>query len=172
VARIQARDLAVTGFVTAAATVITISTTKSGYEFAAVAVGFLALAAALLSCHHDILIGHLNVFQHRLCKSEQSPTNWFADEHFTGALQARSFRNMSFGFLVVAAGVLGLFISYSTATQDRSFPKFATWCLSSACLVVALCYIRHATLVRRRLGKRMRDTPEADKARVAPAPEM
>ncbi len=75
-------------------------------QFVAVAVGFVALAAALLSCHHDIIVGYLGLFQHRLCKSEELETNWFSQQHSLRLLKARGFRDFSFGFLVSVVGVV------------------------------------------------------------------
>jgi hypothetical protein len=95
IARIQARDLAVAGFVTLAGTVITVSAAHAEYRWIAVSIGYFSLAAALLSCHHDIIIGQLGLFQHRLCRSKESETNWFSKSHFDQTLRARHLRDPS-----------------------------------------------------------------------------
>ena len=62
-------------------------TGTGAYQFLAVSIGYAAFAAALLSCHHDIILGLLALFQHRLCKSEELDTNWFSPANFEKVLE-------------------------------------------------------------------------------------
>src|SRR5271156_3771554 len=151
VARIQSRDLAVQGFVAVAGTLLTLALTKDGYRFIAVSVGYVALAAALLSGHHDIVIGLLGLYQFRLCRGQQDNIkaqrdnlNWFSETYYDRTLQARHLRDWYFGSMVLVGGSLSLVVSHAdTQTGEYHFAKLVIWYLSACCVLAAFVYIRY-----------------------------
>jgi hypothetical protein len=157
VSRIQNRDLAVQGFVVLAGTLLTLALTKDGYAFLAVAVGYVALAAALLSCHHDIVIGLLGLYQHTLCKGGAEEINWFSEQYYDRTLKARHLRDWYFGFMIVVAGILGLWISLNGIKKDDPYKvaKYVIWGVSAVCVAAALAYIRYAYRTRAELHELM-----------------
>ena len=165
VARIQGRDLAASGFVAVATGLVSVAFTKTGYEFIGVSVGYVAVAAALLSCHHDIIIGLLGLFQHNLCKREESPTNWFSRDTFDKVLEARKLRDWYFTFIVGVPGILGLIISWHPALSgDHWLVKIVIWACSALSVAAAEVYIWYAYSVRKKLHKAMHEGHEYEKA--------
>jgi hypothetical protein len=159
VTRIQARDLAVQGFVVLAGVLVSASLTGTGaYQFLAVSIGYAAFAAALLSCHHDIILGLLALFQHRLCNSEELNTNWFSPANFEKVLQGRLLRDVYFAFMVFVGGAIGLAISYpalKVGDERTRILKLVIWILSACSVAGALAYIYQARKIRRRLHTEM-----------------
>jgi len=163
VARIQARDLAVAGYVTFAGTLITIAASHAGYEWIAVGVGYIALAAALLSCHHDIIIGQLGLFQHKLCQGGDV-ANWFSSENFDATLKARHIRDYYFLFLIVVGEIIGLAISFGPMVGHNLPPRawgqrirIAIWTLSVISAVLSVAAIYYSYRERRKLHRHMQD---------------
>ena len=161
VARIQNRDLAVQGFVVLAGSLLTLALTKEGYAFLAVSVGYVAVAAVLLSCHHDIVIGLLGLYQDTLCKvgAEEGTENinWFANRYYHRTLKARHLRDWYFGVMILGAGILGLWISLDGIKKDDPYKvaKYVIWCVSACCVPAAEWYIWYAYRQRAKLHEEM-----------------
>jgi hypothetical protein len=168
VSRIQARDDAVKGFVTLALALIGAALANKGFEFLAVGVGYVALGAALLSCHHDVIIGLLGLFQHRLCRSDESKTNWFSEQYFDHTLKARHYRDYAFVFILLTGGSIGLILSYparfgSDPRLTAVVARKVIWWFSFCSLCGSGAYIWYAFEQRRRLHLLMHQHIKAER---------
>ena len=96
------------GFVALAAAIVALSLTKDEFAVFGVSVGYTALAAALLSRHHDVIIGLLGAFQNELCANDAERLNWFSDKYFHDVLRERGYRDISLTLILGGGGIFGL----------------------------------------------------------------
>jgi hypothetical protein len=155
VARLEARDSVIEKFVLLTAAIVALSLTKSEYALFGVAVGYTALAAALLSRHHDVIIGLLGMFQHNLCANDPVATNWFSDCYFHDVLKERGYRDVSLALVLAGGGVFGLGVAWKTVYMSRcGEPKTIIWYSSLASLIASLFIVYWTHQTREELHRR------------------
>lgn len=126
-ARIQARDRVLLTYISFTATLVGVSFAKSDFSLIAIVVGYFSLAMALLSRHHDLIIGLLSEFQLSLVGvkeqfKEDENINykpWHHQDFLGKALKARTIRDISQILFII----LGITPAFYIMMQSK-FPNY------------------------------------------------
>ncbi len=160
VARIQARDHVLEIFITLSGALIAFGLTRDHGLFAAV-IGYAALAAALLSRHHDVIVGLLGEFQSDLAKhgAPGGMPNWFdpKDIYFNRVLNERAVRDLALIFFITFGGVFGLVVSKPTLSHFDIFHwtdmQMVFWEGSAVSLLLAFLTVIWTFVTRMNLAR-------------------
>lgn len=155
VARIQARDEVIKGFVALAAALVALSMSKDELALLGVSVGYTALAASFLSRHHDVIIGLLGAFQDQLCANNESRLNWFSDDYFHSVLRERGYRDICLFLVLAGGGIFGLGVAKKAVALCQLEMKTGIWYSGLACLIGSFVIVGWTYLTRRALHRRM-----------------
>jgi serine protease Do len=153
-ARIQARDGILLGFVQLAAAVIGVALAEEKFQYLGILVGYGAFAAAVLTAHHDLIIGKLGLYQGNLASRYNEPNRsdetleWFSEKNFLYVLRVRMARDVVQGVITVAACSFGLWLSYNPSRIPE--PLNGTWhrawgisLMSSILAFSVMCYVSY-----------------------------
>ena len=139
-ARIQARERIMFLFVALTAVASGVSLSKEELVNCSLPIGYVALAAAFLSRHHDLVIGCLRRFQNEISKLDDGDKN--IPEYTTMAFLGRSIRERSKReYAQVLFILLGMCVSvHGLSTQSASALdlKAILWYVSLMCSVLAI----------------------------------
>jgi hypothetical protein len=156
VARIEARDRVLEGFVTLAAAIVALSLSDDKFAMFGVSVGYTALAAALLSRHHDVIIGLLGSFQNELCANDDKRLNWFSDEYFHDVLRERGYRDISLALIFAGGGIFGLGSAWKVVhLGELGELKTIVWYSGAACLIASFGILYSTYRTRQALHERI-----------------
>lgn len=162
-ARITARDNAVTVFMTLAAALAGASLSSDKIALAGILVGYATLPMVLFSRHHDLIIGHLNIYQLTVSlKSDphEDCPEWFRNKYFETAMEDRKIRDWALGILMVGCGFIGL-LSARRSPDWPHLPIKILWWVSLVCCVTSVGLVWYTGKERRKISERMRDLENA-----------
>jgi hypothetical protein len=156
VARIEARDRVIEGFVALSAAVVGFSLAEEKHAMFGVAVGYIALAAAFLSRHHDAIIGLLGAFQNELCANDDNRSNWFSDDYFEDVLKERGYRDISLALIFTGGAIFGLGVAWKRVTFCQfGDARTIIWCLGLASFIGSLVVVYWTHRTRQALHTRV-----------------
>lgn len=139
-ARLQAREHILLLFIAFTALAVGLSLSGDGFIDFTLPIGYVALATAFLSRHHDLIIGNLRRFQNEISRhnvDETGTPEYTALGYLGRALQERSKREYA-QLLVI---VFGLCASFYPAGRVLSSPFNMIaflWCGSVLCSFIAV----------------------------------
>ncbi len=154
-ARLQTRDRVLLSFITLTAVLIGLSLSRIELSISAVAVGYIALATALLNRHNDIIITQLAKYQRSLVADDSANKDlpdWHARDHRGRSLLARSTRDIAQILFIVFGAVPSIYI----AGKDLSGPfDFTTvlWYGSILCSFYAIYVVIRTRVQRIRMAE-------------------
>jgi len=154
--RIQARDQVLSWFITLASLLIGASFSNFAPTAAGIVLGYASLATALLTSHHDLIIGYLGDYQNELyvfAKEHQndSTPEWFSKHNFDRVLYARRLRDWAQLFIIGPAGITGLWLAWQSPTVWSTCPRRLIFYESVSCFVTSIFLIILTNLRRQRI---------------------
>ena len=143
VVRIQTRETVLLSYMGLSGTLLSIGVANQTYQNILLSIPYLALAASLLSAHHDIIIGLLHKFVTELTISAPFP-NWHKEEDgfIKNALRARTIRDVGALFFVYFTVILSLIITFNNvnAQQTVSYQGGLWWGGAFCVFLVSIVY--------------------------------
>jgi hypothetical protein len=132
-ARIQAREFIWTTFVSLCATLIGVAGGMN-QSFIGVGIGFVALWAAMVSRHHDVIIRVLGDFQNELehGNSTNKTPGWFPTGSRKASFQ-RKWRDYPQLILTILLTGCGLLLAYPMVKWTYKDARFWVWISSFTC---------------------------------------
>ncbi|HEY2236983.1 MAG TPA: hypothetical protein VGK01_26185 [Candidatus Angelobacter sp.] len=125
-ARIQMRETVLVAFITISSAIIGVSL-KEDFRSASAIEGYIALAAALLVRHHDLIIGLLGKYQYDLCqfgkkskeKDSAVPPLWFSEDYYPCVFKVREMRDKAQHSFILIAAIAALLLAFPPALQQH-----------------------------------------------------
>ena len=155
-ARIQSRERIFLTYITLTATLVGVALTKEDLAFVGVGVGYVALAVALLSRHHDLIIGYLAQYQRFLDEkdpaTEKAPC-WFDTDIFKGVMNARATRDYAQILFIILGSAPALIIA-STKLISPIDTRTIVWYGSLICAIASIVVVWVTKIQRNRLWKK------------------
>jgi hypothetical protein len=137
-ARFQVRSRLLFGFAAVSTTLISASLSNPNFSFLDVGVGFLALFAAAMSTHHEIMMAHLRLYQRAMLERANAELSASWQEFQDGTLvreQRMSYWIQLFLYLVLGIAALSA-ISYPKT--DLPALKWIFFGVSEGCFGLSL----------------------------------
>ena len=138
--RLQAREHVLSLFIAFASVAVALSLSSDGLLNFALPIGYVALGTALLSRHHDLVIGNLRRFQNeisRLNTDEKGTPEYTTMGYLGRAIQERSKREYA-QVLFIVFGVCASFYPASRALSSPLNMTAALWYGGILCSFVAV----------------------------------
>lgn len=138
--RIQAREHVLLVFIAVTAVSIGLSLSREEFVNCSLPIGYVALAAAFLSRHHDIVIGNLRRFQNEVAKLDDDGKNtpeYTTMAYLGRALQERSKREYT-QILFIVLGMCASIYGLTTESGSRLNVAAVLWYGGLICSVFAI----------------------------------
>ena len=143
-ARIQAREHVLSLFVAFTAVAVSLSLTTDAQLDFTLPIGYVALATALLSRHHDLVIGNLRRFQNEistLSADEKSSPEYTTAGYLGRAVKERSKREYAQVLIIALGGVASLYPAgraFSSALSMTTLLWYGSILCSWSAVIVAI----------------------------------
>ena len=142
-ARLQAREHVLLLFIVFVAGAVALSLTSDGLLNSTLPIGYVALATAFLSRHHDLVIGNLRRFQHEISRfdTDENGTPEYTTPGFLGrAVKERSKREYAQVLIIVFGGFASFYPAGKELSSPLSMPAIL-WYGSILCSCVAIIIV-------------------------------
>jgi hypothetical protein len=137
--RLQAREHVSLSFIAFTAVAVALSLSSDGLLNFTLPIGYVALATAFLSRHHDLIIGNLRRFQNdisRLSNDEKGTPEYTTPGYLGRAINERSKREYSQVLFIIFGGVASFYPAGKEVSAPFSMAAIL-WYGSILCSLVA-----------------------------------
>jgi nitrate/nitrite transporter NarK len=142
-ARVQAREHVLLLFIAFTAVAVALSLSSEGLLNFSLPIGYVALATAFLSRHHDLVIGNLRRFQHdisRVNPDEKGTPEYTTMGYLGRAIQERSKREYAQVLFIVFGGCASFYPAGKELAAPLSMAAML-WYGSILCSCVAITIV-------------------------------
>jgi len=169
--RITARETILSGFIALASTLVGASLAAqrdSPVVFISAVVGYIALAATILTRHHDLIVGELNKFQYEISLKDPNDLKpeWFDPDpkgsnlegYYERVLGHRLKRDVAQIMFILLAGVSALVVSRAAIKRAPICSlRSLMWYGSGLCLAISIALVAETAYRRKHFFKQMLD---------------